>query len=158
MPSYNERRHNVPERQLLIERPRHEVFEILSDPVYLADLSPPDQRMRVNRVSTPTLQAGTTIDSTLRVRGLPIRWRSEITTWDPPGLIVEVQRIGPFRMWELERSFIDEGRDTLVIEKLTYDLLGGSVLDRLLVRHDLERFFDFRTERLRQVFTDPALF
>ncbi len=152
------RRPTVLEREFAIERPLDQVFEVLSDPIYVAELSPPDMRMRVNRLSTDQPQLATEIDATLRVRGLPVRWRSELTVWDPPHALCEEQRIGPFRLWRLERLFTDESGSTLVTERLTYAVLGGSVLDRLLVRHDLERFLDFRAERLSQVFTDPALF
>ena len=39
---------------------------------------------------------GARVDYRLRLRGVPIRWQSEITAWCPPTLCVDGRRRGPF--------------------------------------------------------------
>ena len=50
------------------------------------------------------MHAGAVIDYKLRVRGFPIRWRSEITEWEPPYHFVDEQIRGPYRLWIIRTS------------------------------------------------------
>ncbi len=95
---------------------------------------------------------GVKIDYRLRLRGLPIRWQSEITKWDPPGLFVDEQRRGPYRIWIHEHRFREEGGKTLAEDFVSYALPGGWLADRLVVRRDLRKIFEYRRERLRKIF------
>ena len=55
------------------------------------------------------MRVGLLIDYRLRVRGTPLRWRSEITAWEPPHRFVDEERRGPYRLWQHEHLF--EERD-----------------------------------------------
>ena len=92
------------------------------------------------------------IDYRLRLRGLPIRWRSEITTWQPPHRFVDEQRRGPYRMWIHEHTFTERDGGTLVGDHVRYAVPGGWLADRLLVRRDLETIFAYRQEKLTEIF------
>ena len=48
---------------------------------------------------------GAQISYRLRLRGLPLRWRSEITAWEPPHRFVDEHAAGPYRSWVHERRF-----------------------------------------------------
>jgi ligand-binding SRPBCC domain-containing protein len=104
----------------------------------------------------PEMGAGTVIDYRLRLHGIPLRWRSEITVWEPPRRFVDVQRRGPYRLWEHEHLFLPKDGGTLVQDRVRYAVPGGSLLaplvDRLLVRPDLERIFAYRRQRLKEIF------
>ncbi len=51
------------------------------------------------------MRTGARIGYQLRIRGVPIRWESEITAWEPPDCFVDEQRSGPYRQWIHEHSF-----------------------------------------------------
>lgn len=141
-------------REFLIERsqtlsaPRAEVFDFFADPANLGDLTPPWLHFHIAAISTPSIEEGTLIDYRLRVRGVRMRWRSVIRDWKPPVRFVDEQLIGPYRRWIHEHTFEDLGNHTLVRDSVRYALLGGALVNRVLVRPDLERIFDYRVERL----------
>ena len=44
------------------------------------------------------MHEGVEIEYRLKIRGIPIGWRSRITTWDPPHCFVDDQVRGPYRL------------------------------------------------------------
>ena len=134
------------------DAPLDEVFPFFADPRNLEALTPPWLRFEIRTPSPIEMRAGTLIDYRLRVHGLPLRWRSEITAWDPPHLFVDEQRRGPYRFWRHEHRFAVDGAGTLVEDDVTYAVLGGALFERLFVRRDLDRIFAFRREVLRTAF------
>jgi ligand-binding SRPBCC domain-containing protein len=99
------------------------------------------------------MQKGCLIDYQLRVRGIPVRWRSEITAWEPPHRFVDEQRRGPYRLWMHEHVFEEHPEGTRVIDRVRYAVPGGQIIDRLFVRRDIETIFAFRRQKLLQVFS-----
>ena len=96
------------------------------------------------------------IDYRLRLWGIPIRWQSEITEWEPPHRFVDEQRRGPYRRWIHEHTFVERDGGTLACDRLQYSVLGGSLADYLFVARDLKRVFAFRQETLRRIFEQEA--
>ncbi len=136
------------EREQTIDLPMNEVFDFFSDPYNLEALTPPWLRFRVLACSTPTMREGTTIDYQLRVRGVPIRWRSLISSWAPPLEFVDEQVAGPYRSWVHRHSFIETPDGVLMRDRVDYSPLGGALVNRLFVRSDLRRIFDYRQKQL----------
>ena len=138
---------------MLLTRPRDEVFPFFADARNLEYLTPPWLRFTMLTPEPVAMQPGTLIDYRLRVRGVPLRWRSEITAWEPPYRFVDEQRHGPYRLWIHEHGFEEtpEGR-TLAHDTVRYAVPGGWLVDRLLVRRDLERIFEYRRTVLRNLF------
>ena len=98
------------------------------------------------------MRAGARIDYRLRVRGLPLRWQSEITAWEPPHRFLDEQRRGPYRLWVHEHTFVERDGGTEVRDRVTYAVPGGWLVERLLVGPDVRRIFAFRRETLARLF------
>jgi ligand-binding SRPBCC domain-containing protein len=94
------------------------------------------------------MRKGTEIDYRLKLHGFPLKWRSEITVWDPPRRFVDVQRRGPYRRWVHDHQFSAQGGNTVVYDKLEYAVYGGSLVQRLFVAPDLKRIFAYRGKKL----------
>ena len=64
----------------------------------LETLTPPFLRFKV---LTPdiVMRQGARIDYRLRLRGVPFRWQSEITAWEPNVRFKDEQRRGPYTYW-----------------------------------------------------------
>ena len=77
------------ESAVWLPRPLDEVFAFFSDAHNLEVLTPPWLRFEVLTPRPINLAVGVTIDYRLRVRGLPLRWRSEIAVWEPPVRFVD---------------------------------------------------------------------
>ena len=144
------------EHEALVERPLEEVFAFFSNPMNLEALTPSWLKFRVLNPPELPLREGVTIDYALRVRGLPLRWRSLISRWDPPHAFVDEQLRGPYRLWVHTHTFEARGDSTLVRDSVRYAVLGGALVDRLLVRRDLERIFDYRSKSLREALGLPV--
>jgi ligand-binding SRPBCC domain-containing protein len=99
---------------------------------------------------------GTLIDYRLRIRGLPIRWQSEITAWEPQRRFVDEQRRGPYRSWIHEHAFEADGDRTIARDFVQYDHIGGMLANRLIVGPDVRRIFAYRQRVLREIFSDDS--
>ena len=135
-----------------LPRQPEEIFHFYADAFRLEELTPPLLRFRVVTPPPIEMTAGVEIDYRLRLHGLPLKWRSRITVWEPPHRFVDEQVRGPYRRWFHEHRFIPQDSGTLVTDYVEYDMLGGWLADRLLVRNDLRRIFAFRRERLAEIF------
>ena len=134
-----------------IPRSRNEVFAFFSDAHNLESITPPMLRFEVLSRRPIEMRAGLLIDYRIRLRGLPLRWQSEITAWKPPHRFVDEQRRGPYRAWIHEHRFEDRDGGTLVTDRVRYRVLGGAVVDRLVVRRDLRAIFQYRRKRLEEL-------
>jgi ligand-binding SRPBCC domain-containing protein len=138
------------EREQFIPLDIETVFAFFSDAHNLEVITPPWMRFRVTTPKPVGMQVGTLIDYTLRVRGVPVRWRSEITVWEPPRRFVDVQTRGPYRTWVHTHTFEPVEGGTRVRDQVEYAANGGPLIDRLIVRPDLEKIFAYRGARLEQ--------
>ena len=117
-----------------------------SDARNLELITPPWLRFRI--VESPgELVRGSRLRYRLRLFGLPIRWRTEIVEWCPPRGFVDVQRRGPFLVWEHTHRLTPVAGGTEIYDHVRYRLyLGvlGALAGRLLVRNWVESIFDYR--------------
>lgn len=140
--------------EIWLPRSIDDVFRFFADARNLQRITPPWLNFRVLTPDPIRMQVGTLIDYRLRIHGLPIRWQSEITAWDPPHRFVDEQRRGPYRRWLHEHTFLLSGGGTLVQDRICYDVPGGRLIQRLFVRRDLERIFAHRRAALTAIFAD----
>lgn len=143
------------ESELVLPRPRAEVFPFFADAANLERITPPWLNFRIVSPLPIEMKSGATIDYRLRVRGIPIGWRTEIRSWEPPERFVDVQLRGPYRLWEHTHTFEEVPGGTLCRDRVRYAVLGGALVERLLVRPDVETIFRERARVLRELF--PAV-
>lgn len=135
-----------------LPRPLSEVFEFFSDAHNLQKLTPGNLNFQVISDSPIEMRVGTLIDYRLRLRGLPLRWRSLISVWEPPYRFVDEQVQGPYRHWHHEHMFEPEAEGTICRDRVHYTVPGGGLIHRWLVQPDLQRIFQFRRAALQQQF------
>lgn len=143
---------HVLKREVWLPRPIHEVFPFFGDARNLERITPPWLRFNVLTPGEIVMRPGTIIDYRLKLRGIPLAWRSEITAWEPPHRFVDEQRKGPYRLWVHEHRFSERNGGTRAEDIVQYAVLGGELLHRLFVKRDVERIFDYRATRLRGLF------
>jgi ligand-binding SRPBCC domain-containing protein len=133
---------------LWVAQPIDRVFAFFSDAGNLEALTPPWLRFRIVTPSPIVMRVGTLIDYRLSIRGVPVRWQSEITAWDPPRRFVDEQRKGPYRFWIHEHAFAERDGGTDVLDEVRYVVPGGRLVDRFLVRGDVTKIFEYRARTL----------
>ncbi len=131
------------------------VFPFFADPVNLDLLTPPWLRFRIVTPAPIAMAVGTLIDYRLSLHGIPIRWRTEITVFEPPYRFVDRQVRGPYREWTHEHAFEEIGGQTIIIDNVHYAVPGGRIVNRLFVKRDLQKIFDFRHQRIVERFPAP---
>ena len=144
------------ETWLWLPLPRANVFAFFADAKNLERITPSFLAFRILTPIPLDMRAGTLIDYRVAVRGLPMKWRSKITTWEPPARFADVQVRGPYREWRHTHAFEERDGGTLVVDTVQYAVRGPApiarVINRLLVAPDLSRIFTFRHEALQDAF------
>ncbi|MFN0134036.1 MAG: SRPBCC family protein [Phycisphaerales bacterium] len=161
--------------EVLLPRPIEDVFDFFADAANLQALTPPWLNFTITTPTPIDMREGTLIDYRLRVRGLPIRWRSRIVRWQPPFKFVDEQIKGPYRLWWHEHEFRSvplygdglaaqhpaprsDGNNgakrlgTLAIDRVRYAVPMDWLTHSLLVRPDVERIFEYRKQELLRRF------
>lgn len=137
--------------ELWLPRPVAEVFAFFSDAGNLQTITPSWLNFEILTPQPIELKPGALIDYRLRIRGLPVRWQTEITAWEPPHRFVDEQKRGPYRQWIHEHRFIASGGGTQCLDEVHYAVPGGNLINRLFVRRDVEKIFAFRRHRLEEI-------
>jgi ligand-binding SRPBCC domain-containing protein len=135
--------------------PLEEVFEFFADARNLERITPPWLSFRITTPGSIEMAPGALIDYRLRVRGVPLRWQSEITAWEPPHRFVDVQRRGPYRHWWHEHRFERVEGGTRASDRVVYAPPGGplaGLVHALVVGRDVRSIFRYRAQQLDELF------
>lgn len=130
-----------------IALPPEKVFPFFQDPHNLERITPPTLNFHIKKVSSSELKQGTVIDYTLKIRGVPAKWKTELDEWQPPYRFVDNQLHGPYSLWHHTHEFRPFCGGTLMIDQVRYRLpmgyLGWLVAGKL-VRKEVENIFSYR--------------
>ena len=141
------------------DKPPAELFEYFKEAHNLEEITPPTLKFKIEKISTPQVQQGTLIDYTLKVHGVPMKWRTEIDEWQPPTKFVDNQLKGPYRKWHHTHEFKPFAGGTLMTDRVRYKLpLGylGWLLAGAFVRKDVQQIFSFRRKIIAEQFHPDA--
>jgi len=132
--------------------PPDELFPFFADAANLQKITPPFLSFEVLTPATE-VHEGMDIDYRLKVHGIPMRWRSRITSWNPPHKFVDEQIKGPYRRWHHEHILepTDAGGTTM-IDRVTYAVPGGPLVHSLMVERDVRAIFTYRINQLAAMF------
>ena len=147
------------ERSQRIPGRRDEVFSFFADASNLEVITPPFLHFRILTPPPIEMRRGARIDYALSLGGVPFRWRTRITEWEPDVQFVDEQESGPYALWRHTHRFEDQGSSTLMRDLVEYaEPLGplGQVAHVLFVERTLERIFDFRRDAIRLRFGPEA--
>jgi len=113
------------QRELWIPHPLPEVFDFFSHAENLERLTPPWMHFRILTPPPIAMKRGTTIAYALRVRGIPLRWLTEIERWNPPFEFVDFQAKGPYKLWHHTHRFSEVEGGTSIVDIVRYALPFG---------------------------------
>ena len=133
-----------------------QVFKFFADPVNLQRITPDWVGFSLLSPGRLEMRAGALIEYRLKIHGIPVKWQSEITAWEPPHRFVDEQRRGPYRRWVHEHRFVPQRQGTLIQDQVQYSVPGGWILERLFVNRDIRKIFEFRCGKLQNLFGGGA--
>lgn len=140
-----------------LAKPPDQLFDFFGDAYNLEQITPNLLNFKVITPRPIEIKPGALIDYRLRVRGVPIRWTTEITEWDPPYRFRDEQLKGPYRQWVHTHTFTEENGGTRCDDVVDYAPPGGPLaplINKLVVQRDVEQIFAFRAKVLAELFGD----
>lgn len=143
------------QEETVIDAPLDQVFGFFADAANLQKLTPASLQFKILTPLPIEMRPGTLIDYRLKLRGIPMQWRTEITVWEPGVRFVDSQIKGPYRQWIHEHRFQAEGDKTRMWDTVDYELPRlplAELAHKLFVRSEVRRIFAFRGEAMRQAF------
>ncbi len=141
------------ERKQVVSLGLEECWRFFSDPRNLSQITPPEMNFTIKSALPAAVHPGLMIEYTVSpLLGIPLSWLTEIVHVEAPHRFVDEQRVGPYAIWHHEHFFraLSDGQ-TEVHDLVTYvPPLGplGALLNRFLIRPQLERIFDYRRQHL----------
>ena len=137
-------------RQQELDGTPQDVFPFFADATNLEAITPPLLAFQVTTPRPIAMHAGTLIEYRLKIRRVPIRWRTLIEQWQPSEAFVDTQIKGPYQLWHPTHTIepLPGGR-TLMSDVVRYSIgygLVGDLAHSLFVGRDVASIFDYRAE------------
>jgi uncharacterized protein len=143
---------------LWVPHPPEQVFPFFSNVNNLQLLTPPWMSFQIKSLQPIDMHVGALIDYGIKVRGLPMKWRTRIARWEPSHAFADEQLHGPYKIWHHTHTFTPQDGGTVLGDDVIMRPKGGPIAPLVMkyVRHDVERIFEFRAEVMAERFdADP---
>ena len=144
---------HVLRRCTLIRGTLEEVFPFFAAAENLEAITPPWLSFGLLTPTPIEMRQGTLIQYRLQLMGVPMRWLTRISAWEPPHRFIDEQLEGPYRDWIHEHRFEPLGGYTLMTDTVRYRLplspLGELAFP--LVRLQLKQIFDYRSVKILEL-------
>lgn len=143
-------------RRQIIQASLGDVWEFFSTPRNLNELTPPDLKFQIVSDLPEKMYQGQLIEYRIQfVPGVWTRWLTEIRQVREGEYFVDEQRFGPYRLWYHEHHFRPVDGGVEMQDRVTY-IVGfgplGSALNGAWIGRKLENIFDYRVQKVNEVF------
>jgi len=134
-----------------------QAWQFFSDPANLTKITPTDFSFKViSKYHGDKMYTGQIIEYKVKpVLGIPVYWMTEITHVKDKEFFVDEQRYGPYSLWHHQHLFneIEGGVEMtdIVHYKIPFWFIGD-IANGLFVRKKLESVFQYRYERVEEMF------
>jgi len=140
---------------------QEKAWQFFSNPINLPAITPPWLSFRLTQTVPSRIHAGMLISYRLKaLPGLTVTWISEIAHVHEPDYFIDEQRFGPYKFWQHQHVFKAVGTGTQVRDIIHYAIgygILGRLVQRFIVSPRLEDIFDYRHEKLKQIFRDSPV-
>src|SRR5512140_3764583 len=142
-------------RTQVVPLPRSRVFPFFQAPENLERITPSSLGFQILTPLPLEMQRGTIIDYAIHLLGLPLRWTTVISSYEPPLRFVDEQLRGPYAFWHHTHEFRSIRGGTELTDTVRYAMpFGplGRLVHTLFVRRQLEAIFDHRGRIIEKLF------
>lgn len=133
------------------------VWDFISSPANLKKITPEHMGFDItSELHSQKMYAGMIISYKVSpVLGIKMTWVTEITQVKEKEYFVDEQRIGPYAMWHHEHKIEAIEGGVLMTDIVSYQPpfgFIGAMANRLFIKNQLHRIFEFRTLALEKIF------
>jgi ligand-binding SRPBCC domain-containing protein len=134
-----------------------EVWDFFSNPNKLHLITPPYMKFKViSKEKTERIYKGQVIEYTVKpILGIPLYWMTEITEVKDKTLFIDEQRKGPYKLWKHQHFFKEIPGGVEMTDLVHYRpplWMIGSMANRLFLKKQLNRIFEYRYKKVEEIF------
>ena len=145
------------EMEMIIPADIAKVFSFFSSAENLQRITPPWLNFNILTPTPFQIEQGRFIDYKLSLYGIPFKWKTEITLWDPPHRFIDEQVKGPYRKWIHVHYFEPRGDHTFMRDNVKYEIpVFHTVINKLFVHKHVTNIFNYRRERINEIFNSTS--
>ena len=141
-------------REQCISRSIEDVFAFFANAKNLEAITPTWLGFRILSSDPITLRAGAQVVYRLYWHRFPLRWVTEIRSWNPPTSFTDVQLRGPYSHWHHTHTFRSVEGGTLIRDAIEYALpfgILGQLAHSAVVKANLNAIFDYRAKKVSEL-------
>ena len=135
-------------------------WNFFSSPKNLKEITPDHMGFEIIDGVEERMYAGQIIQYYVKpVLGIPMRWVTEITQVKDKEFFIDEQRFGPYKLWHHKHFFKEVDGGVEMRDVIHYGLpLGflGRLARRLFIKKQLETIFDYRFQKVNELFNAGA--
>jgi len=143
-------------REQVIPAPVEKVWDYFCNPKNLNEITPPDMNFAILRGGDVKMYEGQIIEYRVEFfRGVRSLWLTEISHVRDGAYFVDEQRLGPYHFWYHEHDFKACPGGTEMTDHVAYVIpfgLLGDVLNAIWIARKLEKIFDYRKQKIIELF------
>jgi ligand-binding SRPBCC domain-containing protein len=125
-----------------------QAWAFFSNAANLPAITPPWLGFVIRTPESVIIQKDAIFDYTIRVIGIPMKWKTKILDWQPPTRFVDLQIKGPYALWHHEHRFTPlESGGIRCFDRVIYQLplgLIGRLMHAVMVKRQLIEVFRYR--------------
>ena len=147
------------QRTQVIDKPLEEVFDFFADAANLQALTPEFLKFKILTPMPVEMREDARLEYSIKLFGVPVKWRTRISVWEPGVRFVDEQESGPYAIWRHTHTFEAQGNQTVMRDEVEYvEPLGwlGAIAHTLFVERTLARIFDYREDAVSRIFEQPS--
>jgi ligand-binding SRPBCC domain-containing protein len=134
-------------------------WDFFSSPKNLKKITPNYMGFEVLLEIPEKMYAGLMIEYEVKpLLGIPMKWITEITHVDELKFFVDEQRKGPYKIWHHEHHFKQVENGIEMTDIVSYEIpfgILGKIAHPLLVKKKLTEIFDYRFQKVEEIFGKP---
>lgn len=144
-------------KEQLVKGSMEDVWDFISSPGNLKRITPDYMGFEINTKNMPgKMYPGLIISYTVKpLLGIRMLWVTEITHVEEMRYFVDEQRIGPYSMWHHEHIIEPTREGVLMTDIVSYSPpfgFLGALTNQIFIRKQLESIFNFRENKLQELF------
>ena len=141
--------------ELIVKEKLEVVFDFFNRPENLVKLMPPFMAFTLLTPGKLIMKEGAIFDYNVRVFGIPNRWTTYISDYNPPFSFSDIQLKGPNSYWHHRHAFKTVDSGTLVTDDIHYLLpfgVVGKVANAVVMQPIIKALFNHRKKIVSQLF------